>query len=113
MPDQPGKGPPSSAPLSLEDADRLAESFTPFWEDDVAPARAPVSARDAGAAKPVFKDKLRGIAPINIGPATQSAPPAAPPTYPQPVVPPAANSQPTPAAPVLSAAPAVATAEAM
>ena len=53
MPDQPGKGPPSSAPLSVEDADRLAESFTPFWEDDDLPAPAPaaVAAACAGCAR--------------------------------------------------------------
>jgi len=45
MPDPPDKGRPSSAPLSVEDADRLADTFTAFWEDAGAPdASGPVAA---------------------------------------------------------------------
>src|SRR6478609_7711182 len=36
MPDSADNGRPSSAPLSVEDAERLADSFTAFWDDEPA-----------------------------------------------------------------------------
>jgi Meckel syndrome type 1 protein len=80
MPDPPDKGRPSSAPLSVEDADRLADSFTPFWEDAGAPdASGPVAALTphaeavtapmpavAAVRKPIGKQTLLGIAPPTI-----------------------------------------------
>jgi hypothetical protein len=98
MPDQPGQGPPSSPPLSVEDADRLAESFTPFWEDEdvAAPTAAPdpvaapggASAQPTGPAeavkapaatlpivkKSVGKQTLLGLAPIVATPGVALAP---------------------------------------
>jgi len=86
MPDLPDKGRPSS-PLTVEDADRLADGFTAFWEDAGAPVSAepatatPAPAPTAGpgavtarmpavqpvpARKPIGKQTLVGIAPINI-----------------------------------------------
>ena len=41
MPDSADNGRPSAAPLSVEDADRLADSFTAFWDDAPAPTDAP------------------------------------------------------------------------
>jgi hypothetical protein len=97
MPDLPEKGRPSSAPLSVEDADRLADSFTPFWEDAGAPATpgsgaalvaapGPTTANPGTETlpvpavelirKPVGKQTLLGIAPITIE-RPASAPPAA------------------------------------
>jgi hypothetical protein len=92
MPDPPDKGRPSSAPLSIEDADRLADSFTAFWEDAGAPATAgPIAAPHPGAVtapmpavapinKPVGKQTLLGIAPVAIEkrPPASQPPPAAP-----------------------------------
>src|SRR6478752_6102761 len=97
MPDPPDKGRPSSAPLSVEDADRLADSFTAFWEDAGGPdTSGPVAAVAAVAAptpspgtvtaampavtvnrKP--SGTLVGIAPITIeNPPSVAPPPAAP-----------------------------------
>ncbi len=103
MPDPADKGRPSSAPLSVEDADRLADSFTPFWEDSGAPVAsggepaptpnpgavtAPMPAVEA-ARKPLGKQTLLGIAPLVIErpPSTPQAtpiPPAIAPTQPLP-----------------------------
>src|SRR6478736_3959781 len=107
MPDSADKGRPSSAPLSVEDADRLADSFHAFWDDEPAPAAAaPVIATTPAAAtaiaepaarpgavtapmpavapvhqeKPVGKQTLIGIAPINI-----ERPPSEPPPSSSPV----------------------------
>src|SRR6478609_1675235 len=108
MPDSADKGRPSSAPLSVEDADRLADSFHAFWDDEPAPAvaepapspsavTAPMPAADPtprpGAVtapmpavapvhqeKPVGKQTLIGIAPINI-----ERPPSEPPPSSSPV----------------------------
>src|SRR5450432_502376 len=81
MPDQPGKGPPSSAPLSVEDADRLAESFTPFWEDDDVPAPAPAAeaapvAVAAPAPAPVALAPV-ALAPVALAPAPVATTPSA------------------------------------
>ena len=76
MPDQPGKGPQSSAPLSAADADRLAESFTAFWDDDSAPAAAPPPAEAGTVTAP-----MPAVAPVHTGTAASPAPaPAAAPT---------------------------------
>src|SRR4051812_33748111 len=91
MPDQPGKGPLSSPPLSVEDADRLADNFTAFWEDASDPAMVapPPAAPPSPAAvapkttpavtvkKPLAKQTLLGIAPLKIGaPPTNASGPA-------------------------------------
>ncbi|HKO47758.1 MAG TPA: hypothetical protein VJV79_08545 [Polyangiaceae bacterium] len=84
MPDLPDKGRPSS-PLSAEDADRLADSFTAFWEDVEAPDPAAIAPAAVDAAphpgsvtapmpavvsvpppKALGKQTLLGIAPITI-----------------------------------------------
>jgi flagellar hook-length control protein FliK len=84
MPDQAGKGSPSSTPLSAEDADRLAESFTPFWDDGetaalpaatsvvpaakAQPSAAPLPSAEAPAAKKALnKQTLLGMAPFPVG----------------------------------------------
>jgi len=99
MPDPPDKGRPSSAPLSAEDADRLADSFTPFWEDaDVPAAPEPVATATAETGsltapmpavepvrQPVGKQTLLGIAPINIEKPASAPPPAAIPAPTTPV----------------------------
>ncbi|MET0792689.1 MAG: hypothetical protein ABW061_14305 [Polyangiaceae bacterium] len=105
MPDQPGKGPPSSAPLSVEDADRLADSFTPFWEvdGDLAPIAAgqpaaPVPSAPApeatlAARKAINRQTLLGIAPIVGRPAVKQPGPLPDPvlvTQPMPAVAPVA-----------------------
>jgi hypothetical protein len=136
MPDSADKGRPSSAPLSVEDADRLADSFTAFWEDAPAPAAADsvagsapsgpvagpapfpsaVTAPHPGAVtapmpvavvapmpavepapkpKPIGKQTLVGIAPINIERPTSSEPPPSSPV----------QSVPPPSSPVQSASP--------
>jgi hypothetical protein len=104
MPDQPAKGPPSSAPLSAEDADRIADSFTPFWEDDgdpapaAAPALAPVAAAPIvvpAARRPIAKQTLLGIAPPTIVRAPAPAPAFASADATQPL--PAITTQPPPA----------------
>ena len=95
MPEQPAKGPPSLAPLSAADADRLAESFTPFWEGGDAPAPTatakapavpptPVSAATttktpapSAANRAVVTRTILGIAPLTLGqPAPTAATPA-------------------------------------
>ncbi|MEI9948646.1 MAG: hypothetical protein WDO74_06580 [Pseudomonadota bacterium] len=124
MPDPPDKGRPSS-PLSVEDADRLADSFTPFWEDAGVPAATETSAAPApnpgtvtapmpavqAARIPIGKQTLLGIAPITIEkPASASSPPAPTSSPPAPIPIPAASglTQPLPAvAPVVQPLPAV------
>jgi DNA segregation ATPase FtsK/SpoIIIE, S-DNA-T family len=119
MPEQPGKGPPSSAPLSVEDADRLAESFTPFWEDDglssamaapapvVAQTPAIVTPLGVGPApltlpkKPINKQTLLGMAPLTGTPAPAAAAPSSAATQPLPVV--AASATATPPGPRVAA----------
>jgi len=107
MPDLPDKGRQSSAPLSIEDADRLADSFTPFWEDAGAPATSDLVAPPnrtshpgavtvpmpavAAIRNPVGKQTLLGIAPITIEKPPSAPPPAAP------VSAPVALTQPLPA----------------
>ena len=105
---------PSSAPLSAEDADRLADGFTAFWEDPpapavaepaptphpgavtapmpaVVPAPAPPTPTPTPTPKPkVGKQTLVGIAPITI-----ERPSEKPPEKPAP-------SDPHPSAPILS-----------
>ncbi len=82
MPDQTAKGPPSLAPLSVEDADRLAESFTPFWEDDDLPGPAEVSAPgaapDPSPVKAASKHTLLGLAPVLVAPASATVTPLMP-----------------------------------
>jgi len=115
MPDSADNGRPSAAPLSVEDADRLADSFTAFWDDAPAPtpappiaaARPPADSQPFGdpelvpvaapiaepaphpgavtqpmpavaavaKAKPLGKQTLVGIAPINIEKPSPSEPP--------------------------------------
>jgi hypothetical protein len=85
MPDPADKARPSSAPLSAEDADRIADGFTAIWEDPPAPAA--VAAEPAPTPHP--------------GAVTAPMPAVAP--APMPAVAPAAT-------PVVAAAPAVAAA---
>ena len=75
MPDQPGKGPPPSTPLSVEAADRLAESFTPIWEVESEPVPPAVPAAPVTVSKPVTKHPtLLGMAPFSFGQPTPSVP---------------------------------------
>ncbi|HYP78121.1 MAG TPA: hypothetical protein VER12_19245 [Polyangiaceae bacterium] len=67
MPDSADNGRPSSAPLSAEDADRLADSFTAFWEDTPAPA-------DSAAAAPAVVTAPEPAALAAPSPATVTAP---------------------------------------
>jgi len=110
MPDPADKGRPSSAPLSVEDADRLADSFTPFWEDSRDPS-SPVAAQPPAVATPapgtvtapmpavgsvtaaaepapklIGKQTLLGIAPLTAQRQAASLPPPPPAPIPAPVV---------------------------
>ncbi len=106
MADQPAKSPPSSAPLSVEDADRLAASFTPFWEDEDLPGQAQVAAQPPAAA-PLHgfnKHTLLGLAPITVPEPT--LPPAPLPPAPSVAIPSATtpgSSTVTPLMPALAA----------
>lgn len=69
MPDPADKGRPSSPPLSVEDADRLADSFTAFWDD----APAPPPARPVSVLPPVAI-----LAPVSAPPPPVAAPSSIP-----------------------------------
>jgi hypothetical protein len=79
MPDEPGKGPPPSTPLSVEAADRLAENFTSIWDVDGESVPALVPAAPIAVSKPVTRHiTLPGINPLDFGdPAPSVTPPSA------------------------------------
>jgi len=84
MPDQPGKGPPSSAPLSVEDADRLADRFTAIWEGD----------GEVGPLPPApLEPAATSTAPV-VGPATSVSPIPSPSTAPPATAPTAGATRP-------------------
>jgi hypothetical protein len=70
MPDSADNGRPSAAPLSVEDADRLADSFTAFWDDAPAPTDAPPIA----APRPFLESQPFGDPELAPAPAPVAAP---------------------------------------
>lgn len=91
MPDSADNGRPSSAPLSVEDAERLADSFHAFWDEEPETASpGPVAPAPIAAPAP---HPVTVTAPM---PAVAPTPAAAKPAHPAPVTAPMPAAVPTP-----------------